>query len=486
MSRAAIATALRTGDHAGAEALLRTAIARAPGDIDLFLLYVALTRQDDRRDEAIRILDHVDRIAPGLPPAAELRATIEYERGGDARPLFEDLLRADPTRDDLRLTAASTHWVQGDRDAALATLTARPDAASWPAGLSAAARIAVESGEAALGERFFNTAHAQRPTDLGLWMTHIGFLASGLCWADALRTLRAARAAMGEQVLFDMVEAQALSELDEPDSAERIFTRLEPISDPGFAIARVRALLRTGRIAEAAALAERFTDGPNASALWPLLGLAWRALGDPRIEWLERGGSLITALDLGLSDTEVAAIAQRLRTLHKASSHPHDQSARGGTQTHGNLFDRTDPQISRLRDAVRKAVRDHIDALPATDPAHPLLGRPRRAFRFAGSWSIRLHGAGFHVPHVHPAGWISSALHLIVPDAVPGDDPAAGWFEAAGAPPELRLALAPLRTIPPRAGTLLLFPSTMWHGTRPFNTGERLTVAFDVVPFPTA
>jgi len=29
---------------------------------------------------------------------------------------------------------------------------------------------------------------------------------------------------------------------------------------------------------------------------------------------------------------------------------------------------------------------------------------------------------------------------------------------------------------------LALFPSVFWHGTRPFDDGERLTVAFDVVP----
>ena len=45
---------------------------------------------------------------------------------------------------------------------------------------------------------------------------------------------------------------------------------------------------------------------------------------------------------------------------------------------------------------------------------------------------------------------------------------------------ELRLPLEPFRTIEPKPGRLALFPSTMWHGTYPFDAGERLTVAFDV------
>lgn len=33
-----------------------------------------------------------------------------------------------------------------------------------------------------------------------------------------------------------------------------------------------------------------------------------------------------------------------------------------------------------------------------------------------------------------------------------------------------------------RCERLVLFPSYMFHGTRPFGKGERLTVAFDVIP----
>jgi hypothetical protein len=52
---------------------------------------------------------------------------------------------------------------------------------------------------------------------------------------------------------------------------------------------------------------------------------------------------------------------------------------------------------------------------------------------------------------------------------------------ALGLPPaELGLDLEPLRIIKPMSGQLVLFPSTMWHGTIPFESGERLTVAFDV------
>ena len=48
--------------------------------------------------------------------------------------------------------------------------------------------------------------------------------------------------------------------------------------------------------------------------------------------------------------------------------------------------------------------------------------------------------------------------------------------------PAPELGLPPTRTIEPAVGRLVLFPSWMWHGTRPFPQGERLTVAFDLAP----
>ena len=92
---------------------------------------------------------------------------------------------------------------------------------------------------------------------------------------------------------------------------------------------------------------------------------------------------------------------------------------------------------------------------------------------------MRLTGEGFHVNHVHPAGWISSAFYVALPEAAMSGDGPCGWL-SIGEPTELGLDLPPIRLIEPKPGRLVLFPSTMWHGTRPFAAGERLTVAFDV------
>ena len=168
-----------------------------------------------------------------------------------------------------------------------------------------------------------------------------------------------------------------------------------------------------------------------------------------------------------------------MRGLHLATRQPLDQTLRGGTQTDGPLFARAEPEIRALRQAIVEAVEAHVAQLPAHDPRHPLLSAPRGPVRFAGSWSVRLSDAGFHVNHVHSAGWLSSAFYVALPGGALGGAGHDGWL-TLGEAKELGLDLPPIRLIEPKPGRLVLFPSTMWHGTRPFAAGERLTVAFDV------
>jgi hypothetical protein len=97
---------------------------------------------------------------------------------------------------------------------------------------------------------------------------------------------------------------------------------------------------------------------------------------------------------------------------------------------------------------------------------------------------VRLTGSGFHVNHVHPAGWLSSAFYVALPEAAMGGEDHAGWLAIGEPQAELGLDLPPIRLVEPRPGRLVLFPSTMWHGTRPFGEGERLTVAFDIARPP--
>lgn len=92
---------------------------------------------------------------------------------------------------------------------------------------------------------------------------------------------------------------------------------------------------------------------------------------------------------------------------------------------------------------------------------HPFWGRRPRgdALNFAGAWSVRLDSAGYHTNHVHPEGWISSALYVALPDEVRAAQDQSGHIQFGVPLLDRDLALPPRRVIQPEVGTLVLFPS---------------------------
>lgn len=268
--------------------------------------------------------------------------------------------------------------------------------------------------------------------------------------------------------------ALVASEHGTREEADAAFARIDPLAAADTTMTWLRHLLRRGEPDRVAALESRL-GGAARNAAWPYLSLAWRLTGDPRAAWLD-DPRLVQTVDMPFAPDELEALGDVLRALHVARSRPLDQSVRGGTQTEGPLLSRIDPVVVRLRDHLRTAVHAYVAALPAPDPAHPLLGRVPREPRFQGSWSVRLASGGHHDPHVHGEGWLSSACYV----ALPGVGAEAGALTLGAPQPSLGVELPPLATVTPAVAKLVLFPSTLWHGTLPFAAGERLTVAFDI------
>jgi tetratricopeptide (TPR) repeat protein len=349
----------------------------------------------------------------------------------------------------------------------------------WLDGQRTVVRLRWLAGERDSFTSSLEKALAAAPRNIDLWRDLIDSFMRAELYDKVLATIAQARARAGPNPVFDAAEAVCAAERGDTREADRLFAALGAIHHITLLVRYVRHLLRSGRPAEAAAAAEaRLGDDPEHHLL-PYLAAAWRLLGDPRWEWLEGDPRLIGVYDIADRVGSLDALADRLRALHLTIHQPLDQTLRGGTQTDGALFARIEPEIRALRQAIVDTVATHVAQLPPHDPAHPLLKEARGPVRFAGSWSVRLSGAGYHINHVHPAGWISSAFYVALPERGPDEDRHAGWL-SLGEVTELGLDLPPIRLVEPRPGRLVLFPSTMWHGTRPFAAGERLTVAFDV------
>ncbi|MEQ1519446.1 MAG: 2OG-Fe(II) oxygenase family protein, partial [Usitatibacteraceae bacterium] len=111
----------------------------------------------------------------------------------------------------------------------------------------------------------------------------------------------------------------------------------------------------------------------------------------------------------------------------------------------------------------------------------PLRRRATGDYKFNGVWSARLRSTGFHTNHLHPRGWLSSAFYVALPSALEREKE--GWIKFGEPGIPTSPTLPPEHYVKPRPGTLVLFPSYMWHGTVPFTGDEkRLTIAFDLLP----
>jgi hypothetical protein len=329
----------------------------------------------------------------------------------------------------------------------------------WVDGHDALCRLRWQSGD---HEGFADTLEAtlrRYPGDLRLWQLIIVILSQRDLNARMLEMVQRGQASAGDHLIFTANEAVARAELGQVAEADRLFERLRDVDDPTLRVRWVRHLLRSGRAGQGAELAYAMAQGPAGFLFWPYVSVAWRLLGDRRWEWLEGDERLVGVYDLSDRLAPLAGLAERLRGLHLASSEPLEQSVRGGTQTDGPLLSRREPEIRSLRAAIIDTVQEHVSGLPPVDPAHPVLRHRRDApIRIAGSWSVRLTGAGFHTNHIHPQGWFSSALYI----AVPGDEqrgPAARRVAFLGrSPTGARGRTAPLARSGAQAGPACAVP----------------------------
>ncbi len=247
------------------------------------------------------------------------------------------------------------------------------------------------------------------------------------------------------------------------------------------------AWLGLGQPQATARMAERLLQiRPDDQEVLARLATAWRLLGDQRYDVLYDYDSLVRAYTLdtppGWPDLRsyLADLSAALNAVHGFGAHPFDQSLRGGTQTAEDLRGHADPAIAAFFIAIDGPIRRHMAHLGGGDDPHRR--RNTGDYAIAGAWSVRLRPNGFHVDHIHPMGWLSSACYLQLPASVGGGG-REGWIKFGEPGVPTSPSLPPEHFVRPEPGTVVLFPSYMWHGTVPFSGEEtRLTAAFDVVP----
>ena len=474
--------ALAEGSEASVLAPIRDGAVRHESAL-LWQWAALLQRSLDRHEEALDSFARAIALDPGNARIAQGRAHTAMEAGLPAVDLYEAALRLNPRNGPILIGLAAARVAAGEGDQAVADLAAILDREPlWLRGHLQLAQIMATLGRAGEATQSIERALERLPDSVPLWETLLNLQLRRGAYETLRPILSRAMGAGVRSPEFAIYEAIDEAEHDERDHPPALFDapgELDPVLDTW----RVRHLLRIGKPEAALPILDRGLKDAQSAELWAYAATVWRLLGDARSAWLEGDPAMVGVIDLSASLGDIGRLAEVLRSLHVARGEYLDQSVRGGTQTDGPLFCRIEPEIRSLRSAIVEAVETFRESLPPVDPSHPFLSHRRdRPVRFAGSWSVRLRSGGRHSNHVHPQGWISSALYLSLPQRAEGEGEDSGWFTLGSPDERLGLDIEPWRKIEPKEGRLVLFPSWMWHGTVPFRDGERLTVAFDVAP----
>lgn len=473
--------ALETGEEAQAIPIVQAA-AEQLNHATLWQWTALLQRSLDQHEAALASFAEAVRLAPSNLKIAHGQAHTAMEAGLDAVPLFEHALSLAPNDGPVLVGLAAAEAAAGRGAAGAERLRQILERAPmWVVGHEHLAQLLSTLGRGDEASSSLEQAISKLPNEPELREALLNLeLRSG--HYERLRDLvdqtRAARIEMPELAIYEAIHA---AEFDDAVMPDPLFGPASRQFGQYLDIWRVRHLLRVGAPEAALPILESGLNGPSAAELWSYAATAWRMVGDPRFQWLAEHPSLVQVTDISASLPPLDQLAGYLRGLHHGRGEYLDQSVRGGTQTDGPLFSRIDPLIRQVRAAVVAAVEAYVGNLPPIDARHPLLRHRRdRPVRFSGSWSVRLRSGGKHSNHVHPQGWISSALYISLPERTSADQAEAGWFTIGEPDERLGLAIGPTQTIEPATGHLVLFPSYLWHGTIPFTEGERLTIAFDV------
>lgn len=459
--------ALAQGDE---EAVLPHLTAAAHGDALLSQWKALLHRSLDQHGEAIAAFEAAARLAPTDALIAHGLARTLMEAGRDARPAYKRARTLAPADGDLLIGQCAAKLAQGEGERAAddlaQNLAVNP---LWSAGHAHLAQMQALIGRPERAIASINRALAAYPAEPNLWSVLFDIAIRQEAYSELAELIQRAPLSPAMTAPFAAIAATETGHLDE---AERLFS-IVPLTD--LPIWRIRLALRAGDIARALAIIDTELGGPAAVHAWPYAFIAWRLANDSRLETL--ASDTIQIFDFA-DRLPLDALTLTLRSLHAVSGQFLDQSVRGGSQTNGPLLSRLEPELRATRAIIVEAVEQYRATLPEQRRGHPLLGPSRdRRIRFAGSWSVRLPSGGHHAAHVHPQGWISSALYVSLPENLPATD---GWLELGASPLDLDLDLPALHLVEPKPGRLVLFPSWLWHSTHPFGAGERLTIAFDV------
>jgi tetratricopeptide (TPR) repeat protein len=157
---------------------------------------------------------------------------------------------------------------------------------------------------------------------------------------------------------------------------------------------------------------------------------------------------------------------------------PTTKSTKGGYHSAGNLFNNSDSVIVELKKLIKININIYRDKFKLSNDF--FISKWPKKSEIEG-WHVRLVKKGFQNSHIHPSGWLSGCFYLKIPKKLKKNEGAIK-FSLSGYdyPYDKNL---PNFSYTPEIFDIVLFPSSLFHETVPFNNkDERHVIAFDIMP----
>jgi uncharacterized protein (TIGR02466 family) len=513
---------LRAGDPRAALPLCRQALDADPGNADALSLAGAAAFQSGLREEALDLLQSAVTFAPDHAEAGNNLGNVlaGLGRDGEAGAAYRAAIAADPGYADPWFNLAQLMERGGLNTDAL-------DAYRKAAGLApghAGALLGQGNAYKALGRleearAAFTSALAIDPsspeasTNLAAVLQELGDFkgAADHCrraleaapempearynlgiahqemgdFEDAITAYQRVLGAAPGHAAAALNIAVALQQLGRLEDAGEAFRRALGI-DPDFAKAAANfADLRLEEGEPEAALA--ICDGFLARRPADIQVLAFRdlVLGDLGQRSLVDLGRFLQPRTIPPPDSYAGlaafneALARHVEGHASLSPAPQSHATRearhsGELKGEGPVVD-LEAAIWAAADAYRRDLR--------CDPDHPWMAAAPDNLALS-VWGVVMEGRGHQIPHIHPAAWLSGVYYARVPDFIAERDAGqAGWIEFGRPPDHFHNKVRPeTRAFRPEVGLMILFPSTFYHRTIPFEeAGSRVSIAFDLM-----
>jgi len=150
-----------------------------------------------------------------------------------------------------------------------------------------------------------------------------------------------------------------------------------------------------------------------------------------------------------------------------------------GKQSSGNLFLQQREDIQTLKTIIEKKIAEYLNYFKKSDEGF-IKNWPKKYTLYG--WLVAMQSGGQLGAHIHKEGWLSGSLYFKMPEKRIKDEGNIVFsLDGANYPTDSKKYPAESKKV--NIGDLVMFPSSLFHHTVPFESQEeRVSFAFDVIP----